>query len=409
MQQRLTRCERRWKRISDSATNVSNSVKQLNRVVCTTPTADDEQPAPLTQKEYLKQLQARLEAKKAATRDKVRQVKAAMDKASEYVAPLGQGQRLALFERVSEEWLKDDDGGMQTDVGEKARVAAVDDGVSSVVVEESKEAVLDGDVDDGSVVIGAAEEQDAQDMEAAGHAEFAKAREEWLQSLQQPTAAATFHSPSRPSTASSSTTTSAVSSTATVRLSSLTSSTSSASLLAGSHFDESASAASFQEARQAWLQSLTAKPRTTTTPNATSPTLAPQTSPSITERVSCYQCYRLFAMGAGKAGGESGRELCGVECVGGVGESGEAATRASTVDASHGTAHTGTAARAAAAGSTATAADDRGDRSGGRGGRQQGEDPSECCNYCRWAGGSASVGAADCSGRCGCGYRWSCQ
>ena len=278
-------------------------------------TADDEQPAPLTQKEYLKQLQARLEAKKAATRDKVRQVKAAMDKASEYVAPLGQGQRLALFERVSEEWLKDDDGGMQTDVGEKARVAAVDDGVSSVVVEESKEAVLDGDVDDGSVVIGAAEEQDAQDMEAAGHAEFAKAREEWLQSLQQPTAAATFHSPSRPSTASSSTTTSAVSSTATVRLSSLTSSTSSASLLAGSHFDESASAASFQEARQAWLQSLTAKLRTTTTPNATSPTLAPQTSPSITERVSCYQCYRLFAMGAGKAGGESGRELCGVECV----------------------------------------------------------------------------------------------
>ena len=267
----------------------------------------DEQP--LSQKEYLKQLQARLEAKKAATKEKVRQVKVAMDKASEYVAPLGHGQRLALFERVSEEWLKDGDDGKQAEA-EEGGVAVSGNGVSPV--EESKEAV-GYDAEDDAVVIVAAEDE-VQDREAEGHAEFVKAREEWLQSLQQPAGATPAHS-SRPVTASSSTTTSAISSTPMVRPIPSTSVSASSSLLVGVDFDESASAASFQEARQAWLESVAAKPRTTTTPNTTSPLLTAQSAPHTAERLSCYQCYRLFVAGEGKAGGESGREMCGAECV----------------------------------------------------------------------------------------------
>lgn len=293
----------REERIQQRKTKPNSSQQQL--------TTADEQP--LSQKEYLKQLQARLEAKKAATREKVRQVKVAMDKAGEYVAPLGHGQRLALFERVSEEWLKDGEEGEQA-ATEKGRPAAtVSDGVS-VVEEEAKEAVMGGTEEDGAVVIVAAEDGD-EDMEADGHAEFVQAREEWLRSLQHPNTAAAAINASRPTTASSSTTTSAVSSNATLRPPSSTPTSASSSLLTGSSFDESASAASFQEARQAWLHTLAAKPRTTTTPNGTSPTLTAQASPASVERVSCYQCYRLFVVGEGKVGGDGGREMCGVECV----------------------------------------------------------------------------------------------
>ena len=278
----------------------------------TNPHASGTDEQPLSQREYLKQLQARLESKKAATREKVRQVKAAMDKASEYVAPLGHGQRLALFERVSEEWLKDKEDGNQAETEAEKESAEPEGGRTSV--EEAKEVFVENDDEDvGAVIVSAGDEED-DNVEAQGHAEFVQAREEWLRSLQPNTAVTTSHT-SRPATASSSTTTSAVPTAALVVPVSPSASSVSSSLLAGDQFDESASAASFQEARQAWIQTLTAKPRTTTTPNATSPTLSAQPTPSTVERVSCYQCYRLFTSGAGRVGGESERELCGAECV----------------------------------------------------------------------------------------------
>ena len=149
--------------------------------------------------------------------------------------------------------------------------------------------------------------------ENAERSEFERARQEWLQSLQTPSAvmktAASLQLDSEPQT------------------------TAESSLLGGVQFDESASAESFQLARQEWLQSLkreemseknahssvVSRPATAnSTTNTVSSSLLPTTLASATSPVSCWQCYKLFYVvdtaPSSSTSSSATRQFCSAQC-----------------------------------------------------------------------------------------------
>ena len=142
-----------------------------------------------SQRDYLRDMRQRLERKKEATREAVREVRQRMETLGrEYVAPRrrkeDEAADLTAFQKASEHWLKEDEHDSKTQEhkhGELPKPAATAPAPAPAAAAAAAE---EADVQaDGGIVI-----DDQQDDSNIGSADpaFAKAREEWLKSLQTP-------------------------------------------------------------------------------------------------------------------------------------------------------------------------------------------------------------------------------